>query len=72
MTITLGIPSKGRLREQSLELLARAGLAVALPFVTRDYEADERAAREARRGLWAGVFDTPASWRRQHPDAVLP
>jgi endonuclease YncB( thermonuclease family) len=31
------------------------------------YAAAERAARDARRGLWAGSFDQPASWRRQHP-----
>jgi endonuclease YncB( thermonuclease family) len=52
--------------------LVRAGLAVTLPFVTKDYAADERDAREAKRGLWAGVFDTPASWRRKNPAAVLP
>lgn len=37
--ITLAIPSKGRLKEQSLEVLARAGLAVALPEDDRKYRA---------------------------------
>ncbi|MER8652825.1 ATP phosphoribosyltransferase [Mesorhizobium sp. M0586] len=37
--ITLAIPSKGRLKEQALELLARAGLAVSLPGDERQYRA---------------------------------
>ncbi|RWD66892.1 MAG: ATP phosphoribosyltransferase [Mesorhizobium sp.] len=37
--ITLAIPSKGRLKEQSLEVLARAGLAVNLPEDDRKYRA---------------------------------
>ena len=39
MTITLGIPSKGRLKDQSLEILAKAGLAVSLPGDDRKYRA---------------------------------
>jgi endonuclease YncB( thermonuclease family) len=30
------------------------------------YAAAERDARAARRGLWAGTFETPAVWRQQH------
>ncbi|MBZ9849948.1 ATP phosphoribosyltransferase [Mesorhizobium sp. CA14] len=37
--ITLAIPSKGRLKEQSLEMLAKAGLAVTLPEDDRKYRA---------------------------------
>ncbi|RRI03147.1 ATP phosphoribosyltransferase [Mesorhizobium tamadayense] len=37
--ITLAIPSKGRLKEQSLAVLAKAGLAVALPQDDRKYRA---------------------------------
>ncbi|WP_296744413.1 ATP phosphoribosyltransferase [Mesorhizobium sp.] len=37
--ITLAIPSKGRLKEQSLEVLAKAGLAVVLPEDDRKYRA---------------------------------
>ncbi|TPL46576.1 ATP phosphoribosyltransferase [Mesorhizobium sp. B2-4-6] len=37
--ITLAIPSKGRLKEQSLEVLAKAGLAVTLPEDDRKYRA---------------------------------
>jgi ATP phosphoribosyltransferase len=39
MTLTLALPSKGRLREQTLELFARAGLAVELPADERKYRA---------------------------------
>ena len=39
MTLTLAIPSKGRLREQTLELLAAAGLPVSLPGDDRKYRA---------------------------------
>lgn len=37
--ITLAIPSKGRLKEQALEVLATAGLAVSLPGDERKYRA---------------------------------
>lgn len=37
--ITLAIPSKGRLKEQALEVLARAGLTVSLPGDERSYRA---------------------------------
>ncbi|MEP9370819.1 ATP phosphoribosyltransferase [Mesorhizobium sp. KR1-2] len=39
MTITLAIPSKGRLKEQALDVLARSGLVVSLPEDDRKYRA---------------------------------
>ncbi|RUM99118.1 ATP phosphoribosyltransferase [Pseudaminobacter arsenicus] len=39
MTITLAIPSKGRLKEQTLDVLAKAGLSVSLPDDDRAYRA---------------------------------
>lgn len=39
MTLTLGVPSKGRLREQSLKVLERAGLKVTLASDDRTYRA---------------------------------
>lgn len=39
MTVTLALPSKGRLKDQSLDLLARAGLVVSLPGDDRKYRA---------------------------------
>ena len=39
MTLTLALPSKGRLREQTLDLFSRAGLDVELPADARKYRA---------------------------------
>ena len=47
MTVTFAIPSKGRLKDQSLETLARAGLPVSLPGDDRKY----RARIEGRDGI---------------------
>ena len=43
--------------------LVRAGQAVAYGA----YQAEEREARDARRGLWASAFEPPANWRARHP-----
>lgn len=55
------------------ETMVRGGHAVDY-FSRGRYEAAERDARRAKRGLWAGEFQTPSSWREQHatrrpPDA---
>ena len=39
MTLSLALPSKGRLKDQSLETFAKAGLASACPATTRKYRA---------------------------------
>ncbi len=31
------------------------------------YQADEREARDARRGIWSSRFDRPADWRARNP-----
>lgn len=43
--------------------MVKGGLAVAYGA----YEADEREARDARRGIWSSNFDPPAVWRARHP-----
>ena len=43
--------------------LVRAGLAMA----DGAYEKEQDSARDAKRGIWAGNFTTPAEWREQHP-----
>lgn len=43
-------------------LMVERGFAVAYG----DYMAEERAAKAARRGLWASEFVAPREWRRQH------
>lgn len=39
MTLTLALPSKGRLRDQALDVFAKAGLAISLPSDDRTYRA---------------------------------
>src|SRR3982750_3321240 len=60
--ITLAIPSKGRLKEQALEVLARAGLAISLPGDERKYHA--RAEIVARLGFGHAdvVVAVPEIW----------
>src|SRR5713101_1454767 len=43
--------------------MVRSGQAVAYGA----YQAEEREAREARRGVWASTFERPAAWRARHP-----
>jgi endonuclease YncB( thermonuclease family) len=43
--------------------LVKAGQAVAFGA----YQAEEREARDARRGVWASDFERPANWRARHP-----
>lgn len=43
--------------------MVRGGFAVAYGA----YEADEREARDARRGIWASRFDRPVEWRARNP-----
>jgi endonuclease YncB( thermonuclease family) len=39
------------------------GWALAFVRISRDYEADEKAAREAKAGMWQGAFIAPWDWR---------
>lgn len=49
------------------EAMVRGGHALDLARHSRGrYAEAEREAREARRGLWAGSFDTPATWRQNN------
>ena len=50
------------------DAMVRSGHAIELRQHSRGrYAAAEREARGAKRGLWAGRFDEPAQWRREHP-----
>jgi endonuclease YncB( thermonuclease family) len=50
------------------EALVRSGHALELRQHSRGrYSAAENEARAARRGLWAGDFERPSQWRREHP-----
>lgn len=48
--------------------MAERGLAVSFDgFGRGPYAAEEALAKAARRGLWQGLFEAPASWRARHP-----
>jgi hypothetical protein len=47
------------------------GWALAFVRISRDYEADEKAAREAKAGMWAGAFIAPWDWRARNKNTVI-
>lgn len=50
------------------DIMVRSGWALDVPVYSGGrYAAAEAEARAARRGLWAGAFDEPVRWRREHP-----
>ena len=52
--------------------LVSNGWALALTRMSRDYEADEKAARVAKAGMWQGAFIAPWDWRvRNKKTAIL-
>ncbi|MDQ8727989.1 thermonuclease family protein [Bradyrhizobium sp. LHD-71] len=46
--------------------MVRQGWALSSGFV-KTYASEETEAENAKRGLWAGSFEPPWEWRRQHP-----
>lgn len=52
-------------------LMAERGAAVAFTRFSDDYLPQERQARHARRGIWAGKFHSPEDWRRQSRTAEV-
>jgi endonuclease YncB( thermonuclease family) len=53
-------------------IMIERGLAVSFGgFADGPYAAEEAKARTARRGVWQGAFDPPASWRATHPRAPI-
>jgi endonuclease YncB( thermonuclease family) len=61
---TLAVCSSGDIADVG-ERLVRDGYAV--DYGGGDYATAEREARSAGRGIWAGSFERPQEWRRQHP-----
>jgi endonuclease YncB( thermonuclease family) len=52
--------------------LVKNGWALAYVRFSHDYEADEKAAREAKAGMWQGAFIAPWDWRvRNKKTAIL-
>lgn len=53
--------------EDLAQLMVSAGWAIDYKFFSKGYYArDEKAAREDKRGLWAGDFEPPREWRKVH------
>lgn len=46
--------------------LVKNGWALAFVRISKDYEADEKAAREAKAGMWQGAFIAPWDWRERN------
>ena len=51
--------------------LVASGWALAYVGFTHDYEADEKAAREAKAGMWQGAFIAPWDWRVRNTKTVI-
>jgi endonuclease YncB( thermonuclease family) len=52
--------------------LVRSGWALSYVRVSHDYDEDEKAARDARAGMWQGAFIAPWDWRvRNKKTAIL-
>jgi endonuclease YncB( thermonuclease family) len=52
--------------------IVRSGWALSFGRASHDYDADEKAAREAKAGMWQGAFIAPWDWRvRNKKTAIL-
>ena len=51
--------------------MVKNGWALAYVRFSKDYEADEKAAREAKAGMWAGAFIAPWDWRVRNKKTVI-
>jgi endonuclease YncB( thermonuclease family) len=51
--------------------LVSNGWALAYRQFSRDYEADEKAAREAKAGMWHGAFIAPWDWRARNKKTTI-
>ena len=51
--------------------LVASGWALAYVRFSHDYEADEKAAREAKAGMWQGAFIAPWDWRVRNNKTVI-
>jgi endonuclease YncB( thermonuclease family) len=51
--------------------MVKNGWALAYTRVSHDYDADEKAAREAKAGMWQGAFIAPWEWRVRNKKTVI-
>ena len=51
--------------------LVASGWALSYVRVSHDYDADEKAAREAKAGMWQGAFIAPWDWRVRNKKTTI-
>jgi endonuclease YncB( thermonuclease family) len=51
--------------------LVKSGWALSYTRFSHDYEADEKAAREAKAGMWQGAFIAPWDWRVRNKKTTI-
>jgi len=51
--------------------MVKTGWAMAYARQSHDYDADEKAAREAKAGMWQGAFIAPWDWRVRNKKTVI-
>ena len=51
--------------------LVKSGWALAYARFSHDYDADEKVARDAKAGLWAGAFIAPWDWRVRNKKTTI-
>jgi endonuclease YncB( thermonuclease family) len=57
--------------EDIQQWLVKNGWALSYGRVSHDYDADEKAAREAKAGMWQGAFIAPWDWRERNKKTVI-
>src|ERR1700709_2173599 len=57
--------------EDMQKWLVGNGWALSYTRVSHDYDADEKAAREAKAGMWQGAFIAPWDWRARNKQTTL-
>ena len=51
--------------------LVKSGWALSYVRFSHDYDADEKAAREAKAGMWQGAFIAPWDWRARNKKTTI-
>jgi endonuclease YncB( thermonuclease family) len=57
--------------EDIQQWLVKSGWALAYVRFSHDYDADEKAAREAKAGMWQGAFIAPWDWRVRNKKTTI-
>ncbi|MBN9006037.1 MAG: thermonuclease family protein [Rhizobiales bacterium] len=57
--------------EDIQQWMVKTGWALSLPRISHAYDADQKAAREAKAGMWAGAFIAPWDWRVRNKKTTI-